>query len=76
MFFRIDMPGRIKHALGDTFSEVYLSYFGRTIPAGEHFEAAFLVGYFDSIDPMRGAYDKHAGHRGLDVDAAGWRLTR
>jgi hypothetical protein len=26
MFFRIDMPGHIKHQRGDTFSEVYLSY--------------------------------------------------
>src|SRR5208337_292832 len=34
MFFRIDMPGHIKHKGGDTFSEVYLSYRGR-IPASE-----------------------------------------
>lgn len=26
MFFRIDMPGHIKHKQGDTFSEIYLSY--------------------------------------------------
>src|SRR5262245_59429009 len=26
MFFRIDMPGHIKHNKGDTFSELYLSY--------------------------------------------------
>jgi hypothetical protein len=26
MFLRIDMPGHIKHAKGDTFSQVYLSY--------------------------------------------------
>jgi hypothetical protein len=29
MFLRIDMPGHIKHKRGDTFSEIYLSYFGR-----------------------------------------------
>src|SRR6266699_48487 len=36
MFLRLDMPGHIKHKRGDTFSEVYLSYFGR-IPASEFF---------------------------------------
>jgi hypothetical protein len=34
LFLRLDMPGHIRHAKGDTFSEVYLSYHGR-IPAGE-----------------------------------------
>ena len=34
MFLRIDMPGHIKHAQGDTISEIYLSYHGR-IPAKE-----------------------------------------
>ena len=34
MFLRIDMPGHIKHKEGDSFSEVYLSYFGR-IPSKE-----------------------------------------
>src|SRR6267142_3442004 len=34
MFFRLDMPGHIKHKGGDTFSEVYLSYVGK-IPARE-----------------------------------------
>jgi hypothetical protein len=29
MFVRIDMPGHIKHDRGDTFSEIYLSYFGK-----------------------------------------------
>ena len=29
MFVRIDMPGHIKHQQGDTFSEIYLSYFGK-----------------------------------------------
>src|SRR5439155_2998110 len=36
MFLRLDMPGHIKHQQGDTFSEVYLSYFGK-IPAREFF---------------------------------------
>ena len=34
-FLRIDMPGHIKHRNGDTFSEVYLSYHGGTIPSSE-----------------------------------------
>jgi len=34
MFLRLDMPGHIKHKQGETFSEVYLSYFGK-IPASE-----------------------------------------
>jgi hypothetical protein len=34
MFLRVDMPGHIKHTRGDTFSEVYLSYYGR-IPSSE-----------------------------------------
>jgi hypothetical protein len=32
LFYRIDMPGHIKHRKGDTFSQVYLSYHGK-IPA-------------------------------------------
>src|SRR2546425_9047972 len=34
LFLRLDMPGHIKHKRGDTFSEVYLSYYGK-IPASE-----------------------------------------
>lgn len=163
-FFRIDMPGHIKHTRGDTFSEVYLSYLkwtngpkslnGETIPAsaffddfgpdekfnyrrdraeslpervirayrlrdsktgaqgpwlagmtlnssdvyelwchqrgyvcmieefggrpvraGESFSAAFLVGYFDSVEEMKHTYDKYAGHSRLTVDKAGWKLS-
>jgi len=164
-FFRIDMPGHIKHKQGDTFSEVYLSYLkwtntpnaangeiilanaffndfgpdekfnyrrdrvkslperiirayrlrdpktgaqgpwlagmtldpsdvyelwchqrgyvcmieefgGRPVRAGESFSAAFLVGYFDSVEQMKHVYDEHAGHSGLTVGQAGWKLTR
>ncbi|MHC4994267.1 MAG: hypothetical protein ACYTGQ_04350 [Planctomycetota bacterium] len=152
MFFRVDMPGHIKHDGGDTFSEVYLSYEGRVpasafdedfapderfnyrrdtneqpkrmiravrlrdpetgergpwlagmvlepsvvheawchergyicmilefggrpIQAGESFEAAFIVGYFDSLDEMRAVYDRYAGHRGLEVSQDGWELV-
>jgi hypothetical protein len=32
MFLRLDMPGHIRHQHGDTFSDVYLSYFGHIKP--------------------------------------------
>jgi hypothetical protein len=153
MFFRLDMPGHIKHQRGDTFSEVYLSCHGR-IPAreffgdfppdekfhylrganplprrfirayhlrdpktgrdgpwlagmtldssavyegwchqrgyvclieeiggrpirpGQSFGAAFIVGYFDSLEEMHRIYDRYAGHDDLEVDSAGWRLVK
>jgi hypothetical protein len=34
VFYRIDMPGHVKHNQGDTFEQIYLSYHGR-IPAAE-----------------------------------------
>lgn len=34
LFYRIDMPGHIRHTGGDTFSQVYLSYQGK-IPAAD-----------------------------------------
>jgi hypothetical protein len=33
LFYRIDMPGHIKHKGGDTFKQVYLSYLDKPIPA-------------------------------------------
>src|SRR4051794_40361311 len=35
VFYRLDMPGHIKHKNGDTFEQVYLSYFDKPIPASE-----------------------------------------
>jgi hypothetical protein len=35
LFYRIDMPGHIKHKGGDTFEQVYLSYLDKLIPAAE-----------------------------------------
>jgi hypothetical protein len=35
LFYRIDMPGHIKHKGGDNFTQVYLSYLGKPIPAAE-----------------------------------------
>jgi hypothetical protein len=48
---------------------------GRPIQPGESFRAAFIVGYFDSIDQMHRVYDEHRGHTGLEVTKDGWRLV-
>jgi len=151
MFLRIDMPGHLRHKRGDTFTQIYLSYYGifpaseffedfppdgkfnyrrdtnplperfirayelrdsetgkrgpwlagmtleppvvheawchqrgyvcmieefggRPIQPGESFSAAFIVGYFDSIDEMNEVYDQYRGHTGLEVSEDGWRL--
>jgi hypothetical protein len=48
----------------------------RPIKAGESFSAAFIVGYFDSLDEMHSVYDRHKGHTGLSVTTDGWKLVR
>ncbi|MFN9199429.1 MAG: hypothetical protein ACK5WR_15275 [Planctomycetaceae bacterium] len=48
---------------------------GRPVRAGESFQAAFLVGFFDSIEEMHAVYDEHVGHTGLKVNPDGWKLT-
>jgi hypothetical protein len=35
LFYRIDMPGHLKHRQGDNFTQVYLSYLDKPIPAEE-----------------------------------------
>lgn len=35
LFYRIDMPGHIRHQRGDSFAQVYLSYLDKPIPADE-----------------------------------------
>jgi hypothetical protein len=47
---------------------------GRPIQPGQSFSAAFIVGYFDSIDEMNRVYDEHRGHTRLEVSQDGWRL--
>jgi hypothetical protein len=49
-------------------------YGGRPIEPGESFSAAFIVGYFDSIEEMQQVYDEHKGHTGLEVTEDGWKL--
>jgi hypothetical protein len=48
---------------------------GRPVQAGESFSAAFVVGYFDSVEEMKRVYDEYAGHSGLTVNENGWRPT-
>lgn len=48
----------------------------RPIKAGQHFSAAFIVGYFDSIKEMEEVYDAHRDRTGLEVTEAGWKLVR
>ena len=49
---------------------------GRPVKAGDSFGAAFIVGFFDSIDEMHKVYDEFAGHQGLQVSDTGWKLTK
>jgi len=45
------------------------------VEEGESFSAAFVVGYFDSIEEMEAVYDEYAGALGLEVTNSGWTLT-
>jgi hypothetical protein len=47
---------------------------GRPVRAGESFSAAFIVGYFDSIEEMHRVYDEHKGFTKLEVSLGGWQL--
>lgn len=49
---------------------------GRPIKAGESFSAAFVVGYFDSLEEMQKTYDEYAGATGIEVSEAGWKLIK
>jgi hypothetical protein len=72
LFYRIDMPGHLRHNQGDTFSQIYLSYHGN-IPASaftENFgpDAKFLYQRQEGKVPQRmiRAYQiKRAGKPGL-----------
>ena len=48
----------------------------RPIKAGEHFSAAFIVGYFDTLDEAAKVYDEHKGASGLEASEAGWKLMK
>lgn len=49
---------------------------GFPVRAGQSFSAAFIVGYFDSIEEMERVYDQHAGARELVVDNGRWELLK
>ena len=49
---------------------------GRPIQPGESFSAAFIVGYFDSIDEMQRVYDQYKGNTRLEVSAEGRKLVK
>jgi hypothetical protein len=49
---------------------------GRPVQPGDSISAAFIVGFFDSIEEMHHVYDEHAGHSGLVVGETEWRLTK
>ncbi len=55
----------------------FIEEFGeRPIGPGESFSAAFIVGYFDSLDEMHAVYDRHKGATVLAVTPEGWKLTK
>lgn len=49
---------------------------GRPVTAGESFSAAFIVGYFDSLDEMHAVYDRYHGATRLHVTPDGWNLSK
>lgn len=49
---------------------------GRPVKKGESFSAAFIVGFFDSIEEMQQVYDAHRGHTGLEITEQGWKLVK
>ncbi len=48
----------------------------RPIKAGEHFSAAFIVGFFDTIEEAEKVYDEHKGGVEVVADESGWKLAR
>jgi len=152
LFYRVDMPGHIKHNKGDTFEQVYLSYLkdpfipaseffenfgpdekflyrrreGQPVPrrmirayqvkqngkpgpwlagmtlepaevceawchqrgyvsfieelhrkpvkAGESFGAAYVIGWFDSVEEMEKVYDQYRGNTQIVLDGKTFRL--
>ena len=74
LFYRIDMPGHIRHKGDDTFSQVYLSYLDKPIPASEFAEdfapdAKFLYQRNDDKVPARmiRAYQAESGRQARPV---------
>jgi hypothetical protein len=49
---------------------------GYPVRAGESFSAAFVVGYFDSIEEMHAVYDRFRGVKSLRVSEGGWEPVK
>ena len=72
LFYRIDMPGHVRHAGGDTFEQIYLSYLERPIPASAFVkdfgpDERFLYQRKEAQVPrrmIRAVQVKHAGRPG------------
>jgi len=47
----------------------------RPVKAGESFGAAYVVGWFDSIEEMEKVYDQYQGSNALEASPAGWSLV-
>jgi hypothetical protein len=55
----------------------FIEEFGeRAIKPGESFSAAFIVGFFDSVEEMNVVYDKHKGATKLAASKEGWKLEK
>jgi len=49
---------------------------GRPVQAGESFQAAYIIGYFDSIKEMHSLYDRYKGTTSWDVTKTGWKPVK
>jgi hypothetical protein len=49
---------------------------GRPVKPGDTFSAAYIVGFFDSIEEMEALYDKYSGATGLQVSSSAWKLLK
>lgn len=49
---------------------------GKPVKAGESFSAAYIVGYFDTIEEMHQVFERYKGHTALQADKSGWRLVK
>jgi hypothetical protein len=47
---------------------------GKPIKAGDSFSAAYVVGYFDSIQDMEKTYDQYAGAIEVEASEKEWKL--
>ena len=55
----------------------FIEEFGeRPVKPGDSFSAAFIVGFFDSVEEMETVYDKYKGATKLAVTAEGWKLEK